>query len=424
MGQRITEIRRQELEPLPEAQVVYSPETRTLSIQNGLQVKDGEEIAQGVTAFYDVDGSLAAIDLESAELLLQPFLDAARPGPPLTFADMFCGIGGFHLAGAQLGMECVFACDIDEAARQAYRHNFGIEPAGDITALPPGDIPAHNVLLGGFPCQPFSIIGAMRGFEDVRGTLFFNLAEIIEAQQPDAFVLENVRQLSTHNGGRTLARIVGVLQELGYRTEWKLLNALDFGLPQKRERTFIVGFRDHSIPFGWPAPVDETPVLTDVLEGEVPDIYMASETIRRKRREKHQSPYELAIWHENKGGNVSSHPFSCALRAGASYNYLLVNGERRLTPREMLRLQGFPESFELPGPYQQIRKQTGNAVPVPVARAVLREVVNGLSGASAARRVEQPDAVSAGADTGLYHYVRREQPRLFDRHRPNQVRGR
>lgn len=109
----------------------------------------------------------------------------AAAAPPLTFADMFCGIGGFHLAGAQLGMRCVFACDIDEAARQAYRHNFGLEPAGDITAIPLGDIPAHNVLLGGFPCQPFSIIGAMRGFEDVRGTLFFNLAEIIAAQQPD-----------------------------------------------------------------------------------------------------------------------------------------------------------------------------------------------------------------------------------------------
>lgn len=297
----------------------------------------------------------------------------------LRFADMFCGIGGFHVAAAQLGMECVFACDIDTEARRAYRHNFGVEPAGDITEIEPDAIPDHDVLMAGFPCQPFSIIGDMRGFEDVRGTLFFNLAETIEAKRPAAILLENVRQLSSHNRGRTLARIIEVLEELGYRTNWGVLNALDFGLAQKRERTFIVGFRDHSVPFEWPEPLGKRPSLVDVLESDVPDRYFASEHIRLKRQAKHRSEYELAIWHENKGGNVSSHPFSCALRAGASYNYLLVNGERRLTPREMLRLQGFPEWFELPGSYQQIRKQTGNAVPAPVAKAVLEKMVHGSS---------------------------------------------
>ena len=269
-------------------------------------------------------------------------------------------------------------------ARRAYQHNFGIEPAGDITAIESEDIPDHDVLMAGFPCQPFSIIGAMRGFDDVRGTLFFNLAEAIEAKKPVAVLLENVRQLSTHNRGRTLTRIIEVLEELGYRTDWKVLNALDFGLAQKRERTFIVGFRDNSVPFDWPEPIGEPPTLDTVLENDIPDRYFASEHIRLKRQAKHRSEHELAIWHENKGGNVSSHPFSCALRAGASYNYLLVNGERRLTPREMLRLQGFPESFELPGSYQQIRKQTGNAVPAPVVKAVLEKMVNGLSSAEAA----------------------------------------
>ena len=307
---------------------------------------------------------------------------------PLRFADMFCGIGGFHIAAEQLGMECVFACDIDEEAQRAYHHNFGVEPAGDITEIQPNAIPDHDILMAGFPCQPFSIIGDMRGFEDVRGTLFFNLAETIEAKRPDAVLLENVRQLSSHNRGRTLARIIEVLEELGYRTDWKLLNALDFGLAQKRERTFIMGFRDHSVPFQWPDPLGEHPSLDTVLEGDVPDRYFASEHIRLKRRAKHESEYELAIWHENKGGNVSSHPFSCALRAGASYNYLLVNGERRLTPREMLRLQGFPEWFELPGSYQQIRKQTGNAVPAPVAKAVLEKMVHGLSGTETAREAD------------------------------------
>ncbi len=336
---------------------------------------------------------------------------------PLRFADMFCGIGGFHVAAAQLGMDCVFACDIDAEARRAYRHNFGIEPAGDITEIRPDAIPDHDVLMAGFPCQPFSIIGAMRGFEDARGTLFFNLAETIEAKRPAAALLENVRQLSSHNRGRTLARIIEVLEELGYRTDWKVLNALDFGLAQKRERTFIVGFRDGSVAFEWPEPPGEHPSLDTVLERDVADRYFASEHIRRKRLAKHRSEHKLAIWHENKGGNVSSHPFSCALRAGASYNYLLVNGERRLTPREMLRLQGFPEWFELPGSYQQIRKQTGNAVPAPVAKAVLERMVHGLSRAEAARKTNEFDAVPVGTDSGLYYSVNRKQYRLLERGR-------
>lgn len=298
----------------------------------------------------------------------------------LTFADMFCGIGGFHIAAAEMGMGCVFACDIDGEARRAYRQNFGIEPAGDITEICADDVPQHDVLFAGFPCQPFSIIGNMRGFEDVRGTLFFNLAQVIEAKMPMALLLENVRQLSSHNKGRTLARIMEVLAELGYRADWRIFNALDFGLAQKRERTFIVGFRDHSVAFDWPEPIGEPPSLETVLEREAPARYFASDRIRRKRRAEHQSAHRLAIWHENKGGNVSSHPFSCALRAGASYNYLLVNGERRLTPREMLRLQGFPDWVELPGSYQQIRKQTGNAAPVAVVRAVLERMICGMFG--------------------------------------------
>ncbi len=326
----------------------------------------------------------------------------------LTFADLFCGIGGFHVAAADLGMQCVFACDIDEEAKRAYQKNFGIEPVGDITSIAPKTIPDHDILMAGFPCQPFSIIGAMQGFDDVRGTLFFNLAEVIEAKQPAAFLLENVRQLSTHNKGRTLDRILSVLTELGYRTDWKVLNALDFGLAQKRDRTFIAGFRDDSVPFDWPEPIGEPPSLETVLGNDIPSKYFASENIRRKRRERHQSPYSLSIWHENKGGNVSSHPFSCALRAGASYNYLLVNGERRLTPREMLRLQGFPESFELPGSYQQIRKQTGNAVPVPIVRAILERMLYGLSETEIARRLDKPDTVSVGTDSQLYYSVNRK----------------
>ena len=345
--------------------------------------------------------------------------------PPLTFTDLFCGIGGFHIAAANLGMRCVFACDVDVEAQRAYRQNFGIEPSGDITEIPPDSVPDHDVLLAGFPCQPFSIIGDMRGFDDDRGNLIFNVAEIIDAKRPAAFVLENVRQLSTHNRGRTMQAIIFALNELGYRADWRVLNALDFGLPQKRERTIIVGFRDHSTPFKWPERIGEPLSLSEVLENReyVPANYFASDEIRRKRLAKHESPYELSIWHENKGGNVSSHPFSCALRAGASYNYLLVNGERRLTPREMLRLQGFPEWFELPGTYQQIRKQTGNAVPVPMVQAVLEEVQDGLSRTEVARRLEQPNAVPVGANSGLYYSVDGQQHRLFERSRTERYIG-
>ena len=300
-------------------------------------------------------------------------------GARLTFADMFCGIGGFHVAASALGMDCVFACDIDAEARRAYARNFGVEPRGDIAQVVPDDVPDHDLLAAGFPCQPFSIIGGMRGFEDTRGTLFFDLATIIAAKTPPALLLENVRQFSSHDGGRTLRRVLAVLTDLGYRADWRILNALDFGLAQKRERTFIVGFLDRAAPFEWPPPLGAPPPLDAVLERDVPPKYFASEHIRTKRRERHQTDLKPSIWHENKGGNVASHPFSCALRAGASYNYLLVDGERRLTPREMLRLQGFPEWFDLPGSYQQIRKQTGNAVAVPVVKAILERMLDGIS---------------------------------------------
>ena len=308
-------------------------------------------------------------------------------GARLTFADMFCGIGGFHVAASALGMSCVFACDIDSEARRAYARNFGVEPRGDIAAVVPDDVPDHDLLAAGFPCQPFSIIGGMRGFEDTRGTLFFDLATIIAAKMPPALLLENVRQFSSHDGGRTLRRVLAVLTELGYRADWRILNALDFGLAQKRERTFIVGFLDRAAPFEWPPPLGAPPALDAVLERDVPPKYFASEHIRNKRRERHQTDLKPSIWHENKGGNVASHPFSCALRAGASYNYLLVDGERRLTPREMLRLQGFPEWFDLPGSYQQIRKQTGNAVPVNVVKSVLANMLPAISGAAAQARI-------------------------------------
>ncbi len=304
------------------------------------------------------------------------------PRPALKFIDLFCGIGGFRVAAEQICREqnitptCVFSSDIDPDAQRTYEANFGEKPDGDITQIDAKNIPDHDILFAGFPCQPFSICGDGKGFEDTRGTLFFDIARILETKKPEAFVLENVKQLRGHNEGKTLAHIVGSLRELGYFTDYRVLNALDFGVPQKRERIFIVGFRK-LIKFAWPMGGIPMRPLSAILESKVPDFYIASEKIRTNRIEKRsgkQQHNEPTIWHENKGGNISAYPYSCALRAGASYNYLLVDGERRLTEREMLRLQGFPDTYKVVCGYQATRKQAGNSVAVPCVAAVVREV--------------------------------------------------
>ncbi len=298
----------------------------------------------------------------------------------LRFIDLFAGIGGFRYAiqnvGEDLGVnvECVFSCEIDKECQKVYKENFGETPSDDITKISAETIPDHDILLAGFPCQPFSIIGNMKGFADTRGTLFFDIARIISEKKPAIFVLENVKLLVGHNKGQTIARILDTLKDIGYDVTYKVLNALDFGLPQKRERVFIVGFLNPCC-FQWPSEKIPMKSLQDIMEKNVSKFYFASAHIRKKRLAKQKPTKEATIWHENKAGNISAYPFSCALRAGASYNYLLINGERRLTSREMLRLQGFPENFKIIGSYTQTRKQAGNSLPVPVAQAVLKNTI-------------------------------------------------
>jgi DNA (cytosine-5)-methyltransferase 1 len=297
---------------------------------------------------------------------------------PIKFVDLFCGIGGFRYASGRafenlkLQGECVFSSDIDKFAQQSYEANFGERPVGDITKVDEKKIPDFDLLFGGFPCQAFSICGLQKGFEDTtKGTLFFDIARIIKEKQPKAFVLENVKNLASHDNGKTLATILSVLRdELGYYVDYKLLNALDFGLPQKRERIIIVGSKN---PFemNWDFKIDKKKNLEDILEKEVDPKHYASKEIVAKRKSMHTPKVKPAIWHENKSGNISSYPYSCALRAGASYNYLLVDGERRLTPREMLRLQGFPDEFNIVVSDTQTRKQAGNAIPVDMVAQVI-----------------------------------------------------
>lgn len=298
----------------------------------------------------------------------------------IRFIDLFCGIGGFRQAMDEACFEndlipqCVFSSDIDPFCQDSYEANFGERPSGDITKINEVDIPDHDILFAGFPCQPFSIIGQRRGFEDIRGTLFFDIARILREKRPKAFILENVKQLVGHDKGNTLKVILQSLRGLGYDVHYAVLNALDYGLPQKRERVIIVGHRE-PIFFSFPSPVRPFSPLSQILERKVDEKHYASEYIIKKRKAKHTSAYKLSIWHENKSGNVCSYPYSCALRAGASYNYLLVNGERRLTPREMFRLQGFPDSYKIVVNDSQARKQAGNAVPVNVVKAVILKLL-------------------------------------------------
>ena len=301
----------------------------------------------------------------------------------LRFIDLFAGIGGIRLGLERAGGKCVFSSEWDSDATKTYEAYFGDKPAGDITKIENSDIPDHDILAGGFPCQAFSIIGGMKGFGDTRGTLFFEIERILRAKHPKAFLLENVRNLVSHDKGQTFKVILEHLKLLGYHVHWRILNALNYNLPQKRERVIIVGFKENH-PFEWPHPQPLKKTLAAVLEPDeaVNKKHFASDAVRlsvEARLVGKKIPPAPWICHENKAGNISPLPYSCALRAGASYNYLLVNGRRRLTPRENLRLQGFPEDFPTVVADSAIRKQCGNSVPVAMIEAVAKRVVAALA---------------------------------------------
>lgn len=314
----------------------------------------------------------------------------------LKFIDLFAGIGGIRIPFDEMGYECVFSSEWDEKACDTYEANFGTRPAGDITKIPAEVIPSHDILLAGFPCQAFSIMGKMQGFKDTRGTMFFEVARILDYHKPEAILLENVKQLVSHDHGNTFAVIRKTLHDLGYHIQWKVLNALDFGVPQKRERIIIVGFRDINKALQFQFPTNKLKYdLSQILEDDAtidPKLF-ASEYIIQKRREtvSPNSIFYPSIWHENKSGHISILDHACALRTGASYNYLLINGIRRPTSRELLRLQGFPDSYKIVVPHSEIRKQTGNSVAIPMIRAVAQEMNNILTSNTTAKNRKQPN---------------------------------
>lgn len=298
------------------------------------------------------------------------------------FIDLFAGIGGIRLGFESVGGYCVFSSEFDEDACTTYQANFGEHPFGDITKIDAKDIPDFDILLGGFPCQAFSIIGKKEGFaNETCGTLFFDIERILKEKRPSAFMLENVRNLTAHDSGNTFHTIKEHLKALGYNVYAKVLNALDYGVPQNRERIFIVGFLDDvKFSFPEPIPVEERQTLTDILETDVDKKYYVRDAIRVSRLERlknknYPKPY---ISHENMAGSITPHPYSSALRAGASANYILINDERRPTEREMLRIQGFPDTYKIVLPYGKVKKQCGNSVAVPVIKAIAKEMIKAL----------------------------------------------
>lgn len=320
--------------------------------------------------------------LEDGDKIMVPF-----PSPKnykFTFIDLFAGIGGIRLGYQSLGGKCVFSSEWDAAASKTYFYNFGEHPHGDIQKIAPDSIPDFDVLLAGFPCQPFSIIGDKEGFNhETQGTLFFNIEKILLAKRPKAFMLENVRNLTAHDRGRTFKIILAHLKKAGYDVHFKVLNALDYGVPQKRERIIICGFRK-PVKFDFPPPIPKTErkTVADIIDASANNdkSLFVRPTIRESRlsRLKDKNYPKPYISHENVAGSITPHSYSCALRAGASANYILINDERRPSPREMLRIQGFPDEFRIVVNYGQIKHQTGNSVAVPLIRAVAKEVISHL----------------------------------------------
>jgi len=296
--------------------------------------------------------------------------------------SLFSGIGGLDIGFSDAGYNIIWANDFDKYAVQTYKANLGEHIVlGDINEIPLEDIPKHDVLIGGFPCQPFSIMGEMRGFEDTRGTLFFRIVEIIRSQierghRPRAIILENVRSLRTHDNGNTFATIRRILEEdLGYKVYDQILNSVEYGVPQKRNRTYIVCFANHNVDYHYPMPVPLNGlILQNVLEHDVEDKYFLSERIlptilsNGTGGYKGKSEIDLQI----------ARPL-CATMAkmhrACQDNYVTQNGRiRRLTPRECARLQGFDEEFVIPVSDSQAYKQFGNAVTVNVSRVVAESV--------------------------------------------------
>jgi hypothetical protein len=305
-----------------------------------------------------------------------------------TMIDLFAGIGGTRLGFQLTGRtKSVFSSEIDKFAIKTYEANFADTPYGDITKIDAKDIPDHDILVGGFPCQAFSQAGKKLGFEDTRGTLFFDIARIIKEKRPKAFLLENVKNLKSHDKGRTFKVIEKTLKDLDYEVHNILFKAKDFGLPQNRERIYIVGFDKKQVKnykhFKFPTPPMSETRLGDILQNNVSDKYTISDKLwtgHQRRKIEHKlngNGFGYSLFNSE-----SPYTNTISARYYKDGSEILIEQKkknpRKLTPREACRLQGFPENFIIPVSDTQAYKQFGNSVAVPVINAIAKEILKVL----------------------------------------------
>ena len=273
---------------------------------------------------------------------------------PLRFVDLFCGIGSFHHSFKKLGWQCVMACDIDKAAKETYQTNHGLLPLGDITTIDPKDVPSYDVLCAGFPCQPFSQCGQHKGFEDDRGTLFFNIMKFVEHHAPSIVVLENVQGLLAHDGGKTFDRIKHDIQAANYTVVHRVIKCSDYGLPQMRKRLIILGIRNDS------ALIQHVDKLLDF------DAYKKNTTLS----ELMGKPFEKSVAYTIRCGGKNS-----PINDKHNWDGYMVDGaEYRLTKEDCLKLQGFDADFKLCGREMDKWKQLGNTIPTIFTEIIGRNI--------------------------------------------------
>jgi DNA (cytosine-5)-methyltransferase 1 len=316
------------------------------------------------------------------------------------YVDLFCGMGGFRVALDALGGRCVYSSEINPDCRETYRRNFGDTPDGDITRVDEKSVPDHDLLCGGFPCQSFSIAGLKMGFEDPRGTLFFDILRITRAKRPKALLLENVKHFSKHDKGATIEAVRRSLEGEGYHFAWRILNAKDFGVPQNRERTIMVASRERPFDFSRVKTNRTVPRIADVFEDEPVRVLDSEDyTILPKERWRRQPSGLLFVGYRNREGRKSgvrentrhlsrahkqpnriyhadgTHPTIPSQESAG--RFWVYDGERvrRMSARECLRIQGFPSSHLTPDRESKAYRQIGNSVPPPMVRAVSEEML-------------------------------------------------
>jgi len=314
-----------------------------------------------------------------------------------TFIDLFSGIGGFRIAFDSFGAKCVFSSEWDTHSQEVYHRNFGEKPRGDITKIDASEIPSHDILCAGFPCQAFSISGKQKGFEDTRGTLFFDVARIVQHHRPDFLMLENVKNFERHDKGRTLNTVKLVLKELDYDIYHKVLNASLFGIPQSRKRIFILGFNKRLgvSDYKFPRYQGENITLDKFLlsNGEISnELFIRRDDIHINKDLKvepdmfgHYPQKPIRIGTINNGGQGERiyHPKGHAITltaygggvASKTGAYLINDKVRKLHPRECARLMGFPDSFKIYSKNQTAWKQFGDSVVVDIVQILIKDIV-------------------------------------------------